>query len=380
VANSLTNILPKILASGLLTLRELAIMPRVVNSDYGSDAAMKGASIDIPLPYALSATDVTPSEVPSAPPDSTPDVVSISLNNWKKAGFHLTDKEMLEVEKNRHFLPLQVGEAVRALANAVNSDIHAEYAGVYGWVGTAATTPFASDASAAVDARKVLHSQLAPRANRRGVLDFNAEANALALATFSDAEKVGSADVKIEGEIGRKYGFDWYADDAVSSHTAGTASGATTDNTGYAIGVKTVTLDSAGTGTILVGDIITFAGDSQTYVVTSGDADVSGGGTISFEPGLKVAIATSTTAITLKASHVVNLAFHRDAFAFANRPLMDSTRGLELGNKILSLQDPQTGISLRLEVSRQNKQIVWEYDILWGAKLVRAALATRIAG
>jgi hypothetical protein len=46
----------------------------------------------------------------------------------------------------------------------------------------------------------------------------------------------------------------------------------------------------------------------------------------------------------------------------------------------MSMTDPQTGITLRLEVSRQYKQVTWEFDILWGAKLVRPELATRIAG
>lgn len=46
----------------------------------------------------------------------------------------------------------------------------------------------------------------------------------------------------------------------------------------------------------------------------------------------------------------------------------------------MSMQDPQTGIVLRLEVSRQHKQIVWEFDILYGARLVRPELAVRILG
>jgi hypothetical protein len=84
----------------------------------------------------------------------------------------------------------------------------------------------------------------------------------------------------------------------------GTASGATTDTTGYATTTTTITLASAGTGTILIGDVITFAGDTTQYTVTSGDADVSGGGTITFTPGLEVAIETSAHAITVVESAI----------------------------------------------------------------------------
>jgi hypothetical protein len=369
--------MPKILATGLLALRERAVMPRLVNTDYSAEAAEKGDTIDVTLPAAQAVTDVTPAAVPPTPGDTTPTKVSISLNQWKKTNFHLTDKDILEIRENENFIPGQVSEAGRALANTVNAYIFALYPGIYGYTGTAGTTPFASTVGAATALRKVLNEQRCPLDMRRGVVDFAAEANMLALAPFSDAEKIASAGVKIEGEIGRKYGIDWVADDAVPTHTAGTAASATTDSTGYALGLKTVTLASAGTGTILVGDIITFAGDTQTYTITAGDTDVSDGGTISFEPGLQVAIGAAPVAITLKATHVVNLGFRRDAFALAVRPLAAPVDG---GSQIMTMQDPVTGLPLRLEVSRQHKQTVWEFDILYGAQLIRPELAARLAG
>jgi hypothetical protein len=74
---------------------------------------------------------------------------------------------------------------------------------------------------------------------------------------------------------------------------------------------------------------------------------------------------------------VVNLGFHRDALAFANRPLGAATA---TNPRMLSMTDPVTGITLRLELTRQYKQDRWELDLLWGSKLVRAALAARLAG
>ena len=61
MANNLDDILPKILARGLMALREAAVMPRVVNGDYSSEAAKKGETIDVPIPSAVKTIDVAES-------------------------------------------------------------------------------------------------------------------------------------------------------------------------------------------------------------------------------------------------------------------------------------------------------------------------------
>lgn len=91
------------------------------------------------------------------------------------------------------------------------------------------------------------------------------------------------------------------AEVVISARTATMAVGSTTNATGYAIGLSTVTIASAGTGAITVGDIVTFSGQTTQYTVTSGDADVSNGGTISFTPALVASIPASATAITVTA-------------------------------------------------------------------------------
>jgi hypothetical protein len=386
MANTLTNIMPKILARGLQVLREQCIMPGLVNTDYSTEAAMKGDTIDIPIPSAVAAVNVAPATVPISVDSSTPGKVQITLDNWKQnTPVHLTDKQMVEIDKSEHFLPGQLEEAVKGLANAVNQSIWTEYYNVYGAVGTAGTTPFDATGklTAAVNARKLLHSQLCPRDNRRAVLDYDAEAALLKLAEISDTEKTGEKSVKREGEIGRKLGFDWYTDDHVTSHTAGTPGGTpVTNSSSLAIGDVVVPVDgiTANTGDYHKGDIITFTGHSQQYAVLAlATANASGEVDLSIAPGLVVAPGDGV-AVALVATHVANLAFHRDAFALAVRPLQQSTADLELGSRIMTMQDSKSGLPLRLEVSRQHKQVVWEFDILWGVRLVQPAYAVRIMG
>ncbi len=379
--NTMTSIMPKILARGLLALREQAIMPRVVNLDYSSEAAAKGDTIDVPIPSAISVAAVTPSNTPPAPQDSSPSKVQISLSNWFEANFHMTDKEMVEVDRNEAFVPMQMSEAVKALSNKINTSVHEQYKGVFGFAGTAGTTPFSSNVSQATDARKVLNQQLCPRTDRRMILDFDAEAAALALADFNRVNEVGSTGPKIEGEIGRKFGFDLYTDDAIVTHTAG-GSGTPLVNraANYAVGASSIVVDGlTGANGFVVGDIVSFAGHTQTYAVTSAPTASGGAQTIAITPALKAAVADNA-AITVRASHVVNLGFHRDAFALAMRPLQGATQGDGYGSQIVSMTDPQTGLSLRLEVSRQYKQVQYSLDALWGVKLIRPELAVRIAG
>lgn len=67
------------------------------------------------------------------------------------------------------------------------------------------------------------------------------------------------------------------------------------------------------------GDILTIAGDGQTYVVTEAVSLAVGNTAVKIYPGLARA-TTGSEAVTVSGSHVMNLAFHRDAIAFATPP------------------------------------------------------------
>lgn len=378
MAQDLSVLVPKLLAQGLLALRENAVMPRLVNRDYESEAAQKGDTVTIPIPSAIADRNVAPGVVPPASVDSTPTQALIPLDQWREAPFHLTDKEQKESLAN--VIPMQASEAIKSLVNTANAFIMAKYKGVYGVFGVAGTTPLATNTSEATGSRKVLNQQLAPLDNRRMVFDPDAEANALDLRAFQDMSFSGSAQGIVEGKVNRKLGFDWFMDQQVPTHTSGTDTGAPTVSGAHAVGVAIILAATGVAEAIdyLEGDIIQFAGDSQTYVVT---ADVTIGasttGNVPIAPVLQIALAGGELITAPIASHVVNLAFHRDAFAFASRPLADSQG---LGNIIESATDPVSGLSLRLEVSRQHKQMQFSYDMLYGAALVRRELAVRMLG
>jgi hypothetical protein len=385
ISNTLSAILPKILARGLLSLRTRVNMTKLVNLDYAMEAKKKGTTIDIPIASDITVGDVAPAAYPAAPSNLTPATVQITLNNWKQASFGLTDKELGQIEAQTDFIPLEMSAAFEGLAAAINDSVFAEYKGVYGFEGTGGTTPFGAgvEVTSATELRKLLNKQKAPRMDRRGVLDFDAEASALALSQFSDADKVGSSEVKINGEIGRKFGLDWYADDGVPQHTAGTIGSADllVNGAHATTGVTTVSMVTAVGGDLNEGDILTIAGDSQSGYAVGANVTLAAGvaGDVTITPGLKVA-CTGSEAVTLMPTHRVNLGFHRDAFALAMRAPDAALKEVYSPENSYTMADPVSGLVFRLEVIRMYKQVMWELDCLWGVKLVRAALAARLAG
>lgn len=374
MANTLTEVIPQLLAQGLLALREQAVMPRLVNRAYDSQAGEKGSTIDVPIPSAISAASVSPSNTAPSTADFTPTSVSISLSNWYEAAFYLTDKDMLEAMNGT--IPMQASEAVKAIANQVDDDLLALYKEVYGYAGTAGTTPFATDLAEYLEARKVLADQLAPMDPRYCVLDPTAEANALALRQFTDASFRGDNAGVINGTIGQKFGAQWVMDQNVPSHTAGAdLTGAINDSGAIAAGAKTLTVDGFSAAPN-EGDIVTIAGVTGTYAVDAGTTTTS----LVLKNGLANGLATgdNSEVITVKASHTPNLLFHRDAFALATRPFSGADP-LQIGT-YQSAIDPVSGLALRLEVSREHKRTRFSYDILYGVQAVRPELAARIAG
>jgi hypothetical protein len=383
VANTLTSVIPRLLAQGLMALRQQAIMPRLVNRGYETLAAQRGSTVDIPIPSAVSAVAVTPANTPPATADMSPTHVSIVMDQWYEAPFHLSDKDLLDVMDG--VIPMQASEAIKALANNVDAAILAKYTGVYGYAGTAGTTPFGSGLSEYTAARTVLNKQLAPINDRRVVLNPDAEGNALLLRAFQDASFGGGTGVIMDGQIGRKVGADWWMDQLVPTHVAGTITTglAAKAATAVAAGLKTfVATTAASTGAVAlkVGDIINIAGHSQTYVITEDATEASANTDVSLkiEPGLQIALAGGE-AVTVKGDHAVNMLFHRDAFALASRPLQD----VQFADQLVAIEsavDPVSGLTLRLEITREHKRWRYSFDILYGCALVRPALATRIAG
>jgi hypothetical protein len=177
VANTLTNVLPSMLAQGVLALRQMAVLPRLVNRDYDSMASRQGNVITIPIPSAIAARAVTPAVTWAANVDSAPTVAAVTLDHWFEAPWQMSDSDYVSAGQN--MMPMQASEAVKALANDADLYLWGKHVGFFNNVGTSGTTPFASGVTNAVSARTQLNRSLAPVDNRWAALDPAAEGNLL---------------------------------------------------------------------------------------------------------------------------------------------------------------------------------------------------------
>ena len=386
MSNQIETLIPRIVARGMLGLREQAVLPRLVNGDFAPEAARKGDVIDVPLAQPIAVGDVLPSHAAPEPNLSEIQTVPITLNHWKKASFYLTDREMTQIEMQDNFMPLQMHEAIRALANAVHKSIlDSSAAGkhIIGEPGMISFQPYASgtreiyhDVGVAVEARRLLNAEHAPKTGRAGLLSLDTEAQALSLPHFYNAERSGADTVRLEGEIGRKFGIDWYSSDLIAQAGQGTVSA--TIAAAASKGDSLIEL-SVSSGTIVSGQILKFSTEEIFHSVVSVEVVSGNRQRIILNAPLSKAVSTSAT-VSLPSETQMSMVFHRDAFALAMRPLTQGGMEQTSGSQMMSVTDPQTGLSLRLEVTRQYKQTVWEFDMLWGVALVRPELLVRIFG
>jgi hypothetical protein len=376
-----TNVLQTLVATGLTALRQRIVLAKNVNRDYEGQltGAKPGATVNIMIPAAVAARVVAPDVVPPAVTAVTPTTVPITLSQWYEAPFAMDDKGIAQAGQG--ILPGQASEAIKAMANQIDSYIWSlthGASGFYNYAGVAGTTPFATDLSEYLTAVNLADGALMPADPRFVILDTFAKANALGVNAVQNAAWRGSAEAFRTGQIGEVLGANWDYSQNVPTHASGTWTNAGTTTGTNAAGQGVVNL-TGGTGSILVGDIVTFAGaDTQTYCVAAatGTAPTTA---ITVVPNL-VTAKSSTEVVTVKASHKVNLLFQRDAIAFAMAPLQDETRMEGVPTFQASAVDPESGLGLRLEFTRQHRQYQWSFDALYGGAVVRPQFGVRIAG
>lgn len=375
-ANTLTRLFPDIYAALDVISRELVGFLPGLQRNASAERAAVGQTVVYPIMPAVQAFDIVPAMVTPEPPDLVVGNATMTITKAKAVPVGFTGEEQRGLNTGPGYLSVQadwIAQGLRTLVNQMEVDVATEATlNASRAYGTAGTTPFASDnLSDVAQMKKILDDNGAPASGRSLILNTSAGANLRTVKNLTRVNEAGATLTLRQGELLDVFGFSIKESAAVVQFTAGTAAGATTNAAGYAVGATVITIASAGTGVVKSGEVITFAGDTNKYVVASGDSDTSNGGTITLAaPGLRVAIPAAATAITVVASHAANIAFSQNALAIAMRPPAIPVEGDDRIDSML-ITDPRSGITFEFSIWPGYRKVRMEIALAWGYKAVK---------
>lgn len=358
----------------LLRLRNNIVMASLVHRDFSNDFQKKGDTILVKRPNTFEADEFTTTISEQAITEGS---VQVKLDKIADVSVPITSKELtLNIND---FTEQITAPAMEALAQKIDADIMGLYIDIPYFVGAAGTTPDGLDDFA--NARKILNINKVPLMMRSGVWDPTADSKFSILDAIVNADKSGSTQALREGAIGRVQGLNNYMSQNIKTHTAGGYTALADVTATGASGASTVAFESAAgvsVATLLKGDVFTL--DGYQYVVTANTVAAVAGdiAAVAIYPALKTTVAADAVVfadVTARA-HVANLAFHKNAFAFVNRP-----QALPQGGATGYIANFE-GLSIRVTMGydMSTKTNTMSFDILYGVKTLQQELGVRILG
>ena len=381
MANTLTNLIPTFYQALDIVSRERVGLIPAVSRNSSAERAAVDQSIRVPIAPAVT------SEAANTPAVTAPDTGDVTVDNVEMKitkSYHIpvrwNGEETTGLNtagtygdiKTQRFV-----QAFRRLSNLIETDLASVYKNASRAVGTAGTTPFntANDISDFAAVMRILDDNGCPPDGLRLVLSNAAIQNLRGKqSVLFKANEAGTDELLRDGKIMRAMGFDIGQSGQIATHTKGTLGGSPTlTSTDYPVGATTLTLASAGTGTIVEGDFVNFAGENNGiwYSVTTGDSDVSDGGTVVInKPGLRIAQTTNTSAVSIAANFSANLAFHPTAIQLITRAAAMPENG-DMASDAIFVTDPVSGITFEILEYKQFRQTVYHVSLAWGWKAIK---------
>jgi hypothetical protein len=369
-----------------------------INRQYDDSFAKAGAKIGDTLKIRLPNQYTVRTGKTLSAQDVTEQSVSLQIATQKGVDVNFSSAELtmsLDDFSSRILEP-----AMAVLAASLEADAFTMYRDIYQQVGTAGTTP--NTLLTYLQARAKLNNSLTPMdANRTTHL------SPLATATIVDALKGLFQDSSAireqyrEGAMGRTAGFDWYENPLVPTHTNGDiGAGSSVTVSGASQAGSTLTVGGVSNGQVIKdGTVFTIAGvyrvhpetkaatqQLQQFVCTA-DTTFSGtSGSIPISPAITTSGAgqsvtaspANSAAITVAGAantgYEQEMAFHRDAFAFATADLV-LPRGVDF-----VAREVYDGVSMRIvrAYDINNDAFPCRIDVFYGYETIRPQMACRI--
>ena len=381
MANVLTDLAADIYKAADTVGRELtgAVSSVIVNGN-GSERVAKGDVVRSHFTRQPSASGAI-SEAMRIPEgtDQTVDNKTLTISKSQSIQIPWTGEDIKHVDNGSGFESVygdQLVQAMRTLTNEIEADLLSDiYQNASRAHGTAGTTPFGSNFNELANLRKIMVDNGCPVNDRMltAVMNTNAGVNLRNLAQLQKANESASDSLLRQGTLLDLQGLMLKESAGVQSHTKGTGASYVTNGT-FAVGDTTISIDG-GTGTVLAGDVVTFTGDTNKYVVISA---LSGGDIVIGGPGLQKSLADGV-AMTVGANYTGNVAFHRNAAELVIRaPAVPN--GGDAADDSMVVQDPWSGLVFEVRSYKGYRKAMFEVAVAYGYKTWKPDFVATLLG
>jgi len=370
MANVLTNLAGDIFKAADTVSRELiGLIPAVTINGDGSERAAVGDPIRSHFTRSATAVNRNVAMTISEGTDQTVDSKTVTITKDRAVEIPWTGEDIRHVNNGSGFTSIygdQFAQSFRTLTNEIESDLATLHATMSRAYGTAGTTPFgtAGDFSDAAFAKKILVDNGAPESDNHIVM--NTTAGATIQGKQAQANITGTDSIQRQGILLPLAGLDLRQSAQIVTHTKGTGTGYLVNNASAAIGDTVIPADT-GTGTILAGDVVTIAGDTNQYVVATA---LSAGSFTIADPGLRVAVANNA-AITVVGTAAHNMVFNRSAIELVARaPALPVINGQVRDAAVdrMTVVDPRSGLPFDVAVYLGQGKAMIQIAMAWGFK------------
>jgi hypothetical protein len=379
MANVLTDLAADIYKAADVVGRELVGFIPSCTLNTSTDGAAAGDKVRAAFTRSVTGAELTPSMTIPEGTDQAIDNKYMTMGNPYGVTIPWTGEDMKHVNNGAGFETIygdQIRQAMRAIVNYYEGLVAVEaYKNASRAYGTAGTTPFGSNFNEVADLRKILIDNGMPD-DGQATLVINSAAGVKLrnLAQLQKANENGTDQMLRRGTLLDLQGLMIKESAQVKVHTAGAASGRLVNNaSGYAIGSTSIAFDT-GSGAFNAGDVVTFASDTNKYVVGATAATpllLNGSGL--------VAAVADNAAINLGASYTANVAFHQAAIEFAMRAPAKPFGGDAAVDSIV-VQDPMSGLVFEVSAYKGFQKAMFTVAAVGGVKAWKPEFIANLLG
>ena len=370
--NNITSIVPDIYEALDVVSRELTGLIPAVTMNASAERAGLNQNIVVDVEPAGNVGDITPAMAIPDPTGQTSGSTNIQITKSRAAEFGFNGDAQKELNTGPGYVSVRaakIAQAIRAVVNEVETDLGGLQSTFSRAYGTAATTPFgtANDYTDASNVLKILKDNGSPQSDNQLVINTAAGANFI--GKQSAVNSAGTDSMLRQGVLLDLAGMPLRESAQIQNSVSGTSANAVV-NAALTVGQTSITLKAAGTGTIVAGDVISFAGDPEKYVVQTGAAAVSGQTIVIAAPGIQKAQGSGDKAITITAASARNMAFNRSALVLAARAPARPEEG-DMAEDVILITDPRSGLTMEFAMYKGYRKVRYEVGLAWGVKNIK---------